>query len=59
MEYQPGVFIGDSVLAMFEYNLQDRSIDCDGNYRPEEKYSKRTPFIEWRLEIYYSASPQG
>lgn len=49
-------FVGDPRRLLFEYQLTDDSIICDGMYGQERDYTKHTPITTWEMSVVQPAA---
>lgn len=49
-------FVGDSRRVLFEYQLTDDSILCDGMYGQQRDYTKHTPITTWEMSVVQPAA---
>lgn len=44
-------FVGETKSVLFEYDLSDYSLICDGEFGQREDYTMYTPFTQWDVDI--------
>ncbi|KAK0665601.1 hypothetical protein QBC41DRAFT_282591 [Cercophora samala] len=44
-------FVGDARALLFEYDLEDGAIICDGEYSQQRDCTLQTPLTEWEISI--------
>ena len=44
-------FVGDARTLLFEYDVSDGSIICDGDYGQMRDYTRQTPITNWQISI--------